>query len=121
MYAIHIEDSFAAAHFLRRYEGKCENLHGHNYRVKLSIQAEALDKADLALDFTVAKKWLKEILETLDHKSLNDLPMFAEDNPSAEKIAKYIYTQYRGLLPEGIKMSKVQIWETDRNSVSYWE
>ncbi|NQV69851.1 MAG: 6-carboxytetrahydropterin synthase QueD [Pseudohongiella sp.] len=121
MYEIHIEDSFAAGHFLRRYQGKCENLHGHNYKVNVSFQADSLDKADLAIDFTVAKKWLKQILDVLDHKCLNDLPMFTEDNPSAEKIAKYIYTEYQKLLPASVKMTKVKIWETDRNAVSYWE
>ena len=121
MFEIHIEDSFASAHYLRHYAGKCENLHGHNYRVEVSILSETLDQADLALDFTIAKKWLKAILETLDHKCLNDLPMFESDNPSAEIIAKYIYSQYKLLLPSGVKMSKVKIWETVRNALSYWE
>jgi len=121
MYEIQVEDHFAAAHYLRRYRGKCENLHGHNYRVQVLLRSEGLDEADLGLDFTIAKKWLGQILELLDHKCLNDLPMFKKENPSAEKIAQYIYREFRSLLPSTVSMSKVSVWETEKNAVSYWE
>ncbi|MFC1478238.1 6-carboxytetrahydropterin synthase QueD [Candidatus Margulisiibacteriota bacterium] len=121
MFEITVEDYFAAAHFLRRYKGKCENLHGHNYRVQVFIQAEKLDEADLALDFKEAKLWLGQVLDNLDHKSLNDIDPFKEANPSAENIARYIFNEYKKLLPSGTGLSRVTIWETERNGVSYWE
>ncbi|MFH1429855.1 MAG: 6-carboxytetrahydropterin synthase QueD [Candidatus Margulisiibacteriota bacterium] len=121
MFEITVEDYFAAAHFLRRYQGNCENMHGHNYRVQVFIQTGTLDEADLALDFKKAKLWLKQVLDGLDHKALNDLPPFTEANPSAENIARYVFNEYKKLLPSGTSLKKVSIWETERNGVSYWE
>ncbi|MFA5928524.1 MAG: 6-carboxytetrahydropterin synthase QueD [Candidatus Margulisiibacteriota bacterium] len=121
MFEISVEGSFAAAHYLRHYKGKCENLHGHNYKVLAAISGEILDVAGLSIDFGLAKKWLGEILEPLDHCSLNDLEFFKEINPSAENIAKHIYNEYKKRLPRTAKLAKITVWETEKNSVSYWE
>jgi len=121
MFEVTIQESFAAAHFLREYKGKCENLHGHNYQVKVSIRTKNLDKIGLSIDFSLAKKYLKTVLEELDHINLNDLLFFKENNPSAENIAKYIYFKYKKLLPKQATINKVTIWETENNAVSYWE
>ena len=121
MFEIMVEDDFAAGHFLRRYNGKCENLHGHNYRVKVFIQSNELDVSDLSLDFGIAKQHLKDVLEELDHKCLNDLKYFPKKNPSAENIAKHVYDQFKSWLTHPHNISKVTIWETARNAVSYWE
>jgi 6-pyruvoyltetrahydropterin/6-carboxytetrahydropterin synthase len=90
MYTRRVEADFAAAHFLSHYHGKCENLHGHNYRVRLWVRGEALDKGGMLADFGVLKKLLREITGGLDHSNLNDLPVFQND-PSAERIAGYIF------------------------------
>jgi len=121
MYDILIEDSFSASHFLRHYQGKCERLHGHNYRVEIVIQAAQLDPIGMGVDFTIAKQWLKEVLSTMDHQHLNEVEPFLTENPSAENIARFIYHQYQTKLTDNLTLSKVTVGETDRNKVSYWE
>ena len=95
MYKVRIEDSFAAAHFLRDYHGKCENLHGHNYKVYVYLKGENLTEGGMLYDFTELKKDLKSVLDVIDHTNLNDLTedgkSVFEQNPSAERIAKYIF------------------------------
>jgi 6-pyruvoyltetrahydropterin/6-carboxytetrahydropterin synthase len=90
MYTLRVEADFAAAHFLSHYHGKCERLHGHNYRVRLWVRGETLNEGGMLADFGVLKKLLREITGGLDHSSLNDLPVFLND-PSAERIARYIF------------------------------
>lgn len=90
MYEVRIEKEFSAAHFLKDYNGKCENLHGHNYTVRVHLKGEKLNDGGLLFDFSLLKKITKAVLEKLDHKNLNDIAFF-EENPSAERIAKYIF------------------------------
>ncbi|OJF76744.1 MAG: 6-carboxytetrahydropterin synthase QueD [Treponema sp. CETP13] len=90
MFQVRVEADFAAAHFLKDYHGKCENLHGHNYKVYVHAQGENLDEGGMLLDFTQLKKALRAVCKQLDHTNLNDLAVF-KDNPSAERIAMYIY------------------------------
>jgi 6-pyruvoyltetrahydropterin/6-carboxytetrahydropterin synthase len=90
MYSVRVEGDFAAAHFLKHYHGKCEKLHGHNYRVRLWARGDVLDEGGMLTDFSVLKKALREVLAGLDHSNLNDNPAFNND-PSAERIAKYIF------------------------------
>ena len=90
MYEVRVTADFAAAHFLKDYNGKCENLHGHNYTVYAHVEGEKLNEGGMLLDFTKLKGSLREICKTLDHTNLNDMPIFAQ-NPSAERIAMYIY------------------------------
>jgi 6-pyruvoyltetrahydropterin/6-carboxytetrahydropterin synthase len=121
MFEISVEGSFAAAHYLNGYQGQCENLHGHNYRVEIALRMEALNAIGLGVDFTDAKRWLKQVLDPLDHKLLNELPAFATQNPSAETIAKHIFEAYKLLIPATVTLAKVTVWETEKNKVSYWE
>ncbi len=90
MYELSIKGDIAAAHFLRGYEGKCKDLHGHTWHVEVAIVSDQLDKVGMVADFAVLKKQLKEFLMGLDHVCLNDLPFFKSVNPSTENIAKYI-------------------------------
>ena len=92
MYEVRVTADFAAAHFLRDYNGKCENLHGHNYKVYAHVRGEKLNEGGMLLDFSALKKALREVCKKLDHTNLNDMAIF-DQNPSAERIAFYIYTQ----------------------------
>ena len=121
MYTVCVEDWFAAAHYLRNYHGKCENPHGHNYRVKVYVSGKNLDKGGMLIDFSVLKKHLKSVLETLDHHDLNSTPYFKEQEPSAENISRYIFDSLKTLLPAGIRMAGVEVFETEKNSVLYQE
>ncbi len=120
MFELNVEDEFASAHFLRKYKGKCERMHGHNYRVQVSIKAEKLNKIGLAIDFGEIKAELKKVMEILDHNVLDELPAFKKINPSAENIAKYIFDCLNKTLKrKNIRLAKVTVWETARASASY--
>ena len=90
MYTARVEEWFAAAHFLKNFHGKCENLHGHNYKVRVTVKGSQLDAGGMLCDFGIMKSVLKEVFKDLDHHNLNDLPFFSDGNPSAERIAEYI-------------------------------
>jgi 6-pyruvoyltetrahydropterin/6-carboxytetrahydropterin synthase len=111
MYCVRIESSFAAAHFLSHYHGKCERLHGHNYRVLAWARGAELDQGGMLVDFGVLKQALASVLAGLDHGNLNDNPAFSGD-PSAERIARYIYAEMRQALPEA-PLFRIDVFETD--------
>jgi 6-pyruvoyltetrahydropterin/6-carboxytetrahydropterin synthase len=118
MFEICVEHTFAAAHFLRNYYGKCENLHGHNYRVQVGMEGPALDEAGMLFDFARLKDQLRQTSAYLDHQNLNDLQPFDTINPSAENIAKFICEDMgKGL--NGAKISYVRVWETDTSYAVY--
>jgi len=120
MYEIMVENHFEAAHYLRGYQGKCEAMHGHRYKVVVRIQATELNDIGLSLDFTDIKAKLALVLERLDHTCLNDLPMFEKINPSAENIASYIYHRMaEKLAAEPATLLAVEAWETPYQGVSY--
>ena len=130
MFEVRVEDDFAAAHFLRDYHGKCENLHGHNYKVFVHVRGNKLNEGGMLLDFTQLKAALKEVLKKIDHTNLNDMQIF-DQNPSAERIAKFIFdsiienTNKSGLdlsYKEGKQeayLFAVDVFETDRNRARY--
>ena len=127
MFEVRITDDFAAAHFLRDYNGKCENLHGHNYKAYVHVEGNELDEGGMLLDFTLLKTALKEVLSKIDHTNLNDIAIF-DQNPSAERIAVYIYKNMLKVLSEkGLdlsknsnrRISKVDVFETDKNRARY--
>src|SRR5579872_4781585 len=93
MFEVTVEETFAAGHFLRNYKGKCENPHGHNYKVLVTLQGRELDKAGLLLDFKDLKQVMKAVVERLDHQMINEVPPFTEVNPSAENLAKYFFEE----------------------------
>jgi 6-pyruvoyltetrahydropterin/6-carboxytetrahydropterin synthase len=122
MYRLKIVTSFAAAHNLNNYQGECENLHGHNWRVEVAVTARELDKAGLCIDFKVLKAETKELLNSLDHKYLNELPSFAGQSPSSENIARYIYTELSKRFNNGnVKVETITVWESDFACASYYE
>jgi len=120
MFEIAIKGDIASAHYLRKYEGKCKNLHGHTWNVEVVMISEELDEIGMVADFRVLKKQLKEFLMTIDHVCLNDLPYFQEVNPTTENIAKYIYTHFAETVTP-LKIKSVQVWESDTSSVLYYE
>ena len=91
MYEVTVEREFSSGHFLRNYRGKCENPHGHNYKVRITLKGEALDASGLLLDFKDLKQVMRPVIDRLDHQMLNDLEPFTEINPSAENLARYFY------------------------------
>lgn len=122
MYELSIEVGFAAAHQLRGYQGKCENLHGHNWRVQVAVTAERLNEIDLAIDFHDLKKTAAEVVAPLDHAFLNEVFPFTEKNPSSENIAKWIFDSLKKRLnDDNIRVAAVTVWESETASASYYE
>ena len=111
MFEICVEHTFAAGHALRNYNGKCENIHGHNYRVQVAIEGHEVDENGLLFDFADLKKRLRATTEYLDHQFINDLKPFDEINPSAENIAKFIFDDIQKGL-SAAEISYVKVWET---------
>ncbi len=125
MFEVRVNSDFAAAHFLRDYHGKCENLHGHNYKVYVHVRGQKLNEGGMLLDFSQLKKALKNVCALLDHKNLNDFEYF-DQNPSAERIAMFIYENVVKELPELKKtddeeafLYAVDVFETDTNRARY--
>lgn len=122
MFEVRVEADFAAAHYLTHYHGKCERLHGHNYRVRLWARGPELDAGGMLIDFGVLKNHLREVCGRLDHQNLNDFPVFSGD-PSAERIAKYIFDEVKALLSgKGYDTSTlyaVEVYETPTSMARY--
>ena len=121
MFEVSVEETFAAGHALRNYKGKCENVHGHNYRVMVTVQGEQLDASGLLVDFLDIKRLMGGVIDYLDHRFINDLAPFDEINPSAENIAKYFYDRLSGGLKNDVpvRISEIRVWETDSSSAVY--
>lgn len=120
MYHLSILTSFAAAHNLLHYQGDCENLHGHNWKVEVTVSAETLDKSGLGIDFKILKKHTREVMNYLDHKYLNDLDAFKDISPSSEQIARFIFEQLEKSLEEyEVIVQKVTVWESDNAYAAY--
>ena len=122
MFQVSVEESFSAGHALRGYKGKCENVHGHNYRVRVTLEGPQLDAIGLLVDFTHLKQVIREVMGRLDHQFMNDLEPFRTVNPSAENVAKYFYDEVsRELknLPPGARVTDVILWETDTSRAQY--
>ena len=118
MYSVSVRSHFSSAHNLRGYKGKCEDVHGHNWNVELVARSETLDRTGMVADFKDLKRILKQCLEELDHKNLNDLEYFSKVNPTSENIARYVHEKVSGMA-EGLDISKVTVWETDTSSATY--
>ena len=121
MFEVSVEETFAAGHALRNYRGKCENVHGHNYKVQLTVRGGELDGAGLLVDFVELKRVLNQVIDRLDHRFLNDVPPFDVLNPSAENMARYFHEEVsRGMgARQGVAVSEVKIWETDTSCATY--
>ncbi len=122
MYELKIISQFAAAHQLREFQGGCERLHGHNWRVEVFVQGEDLGKDGLLVDFKEMKTETNRILDELDHRFLNDMEPFTALNPSSENIARHIFKTLTDRLGDGrVRVSKVTAWESDSACASYFE
>ena len=120
MFEVSVEQTFAAGHALRNYRGKCENVHGHNYRVLVTMEGRELDSIGLLVDFVEVKKLINSVVDRLDHQFINDLVPFDEITPSAENMAKYFYDEISAALEAGsVHVGEVKIWETDTASATY--
>src|SRR3990172_9346764 len=135
MFQVWVEDSFAAGHALRGYRGKCENIHGHNYKVRVTLEGAELNSIGLLADFKDLKDAIHATIHKLDHRFLNEVPPFDELNPSAENIAKYFHEEISRLLTEErasapvngnpasapCRVQQVTVWETDNTTATYFE
>ena len=122
MFELMVDTTFAAAHQLRGYKGKCEQLHGHNWKVQVHVVAEKLNDIDIAIDFHDLKELLDEVVAPLDHSFLNDIFPFTEKNPSSENIAKWIYDSLnKKLSDEHVQVSAVTVWESETAAATYYE
>lgn len=122
MYEVSVDESFAAAHNLREYKGKCEDLHGHNYKVRVVLAGKELDSTGLLYDFVHLKQAIQSVIRKLDHKYLNEMPPFDRLNPSAENIARYIHDETAKHLPvnaNGAALASVTVWETETSAAVY--
>ncbi len=123
MFQVSVEESFSAGHALRGYKGKCENPHGHNYKVRVTLEGPALDSVGLLYDFVHLKQIIHSVIQEFDHKFLNDLAPFDVINPSAENIAKYLYDEASKQMratPNGARIANITVWETDATAATYW-
>jgi 6-pyruvoyltetrahydropterin/6-carboxytetrahydropterin synthase len=122
MFEIKIVTQFAAAHRLRNFQGKCEQLHGHNWKVEVNVRATHLDSTGLVRDFGEIKAMTREVLNELDHHYLNELAPFLQENPSSEHIARYLFQRLNRLLNDDrVKVSHVSVWESDTSRATYFE
>lgn len=120
MYQLFVEEHFDAAHRLRSYHGKCENLHGHRFKVVARLEAAKLDDTGLAYDFAQLKHYLREILARFDHAYLNDVPPFHRIEPSCENIAATIYNELQPHLSESpVTLACVEVWESPTSGAAY--
>jgi len=126
MFEVTVEAGFSSGHYLRNYRGKCENPHGHNYKVFVTLIGEELDEAGMLLDFKLLKQVMRPTVEYLDHFMINDLkPFDAELNPSAENLARYFYDQTSKQLHEmtagRVRVKDCTLYETDTSFARYYE
>jgi 6-pyruvoyltetrahydropterin/6-carboxytetrahydropterin synthase len=121
MYELKVVTNFSAAHQLKNFEGACEDLHGHNWKIEVYVTSETLNEAGIVMDFRVLKAHVKTVMADLDHKFLNDLEAFKDQNPSSENISRYVAEQLSLSLddPE-IKVSRVTAWESETSCATYF-
>jgi 6-pyruvoyltetrahydropterin/6-carboxytetrahydropterin synthase len=120
MLMLSVKDTFAAAHRLESYHGKCENLHGHNFSVEALFEGEQVNEEGMLVDFAVLKDYLKEVLAELDHTFINEIPFFRERASSSEYIAIYIHDRLKSLIQEkGVTVREVRVWESEKVYAAY--
>jgi 6-pyruvoyltetrahydropterin/6-carboxytetrahydropterin synthase len=120
MFTLCVKDSFAAAHRLESYHGKCENLHGHNFTVEAFFEGEQLSKEGMLIDFSLLKGYVTAALSELDHKYINEISYFQERASSSEYIALYLHERLRALLKEkDVSVREVRVWESEKVYAAY--
>jgi 6-pyruvoyltetrahydropterin/6-carboxytetrahydropterin synthase len=120
MFELAIQGDIASAHYVRGYEGKCKDLHGHTWKIEVTVTGERLNRIGMVEDFAVLKMRLKEFLTGIDHVCLNDLPYFKDVNPTTENLARYVYEHF-GQAVAPLKIKEVRVWESESSSVTYYE
>ena len=125
MFEVTVERGFSSGHYLRNYKGKCENPHGHNYKVQITLCGQSLDAAGLLLDFRDLKQVMRPVIDRLDHQMINDIEPFTEINPSAENLARYFYQETNSQLEQmtggRVRVKDCTIYETDTTTAKYYE
>jgi len=120
MYQAQVKIHFDAAHFLRGYQGKCENLHGHRFLAAVTVETEKLDEVGMSVDFCVIKKQFREIVDRFDHCNLNETSPFDTVNPTSEHLAAYFFREMKARLPQ-VTIRRVKVWESPDSWASYFE
>jgi len=118
-YELYVQDSFGAAHNLRAYKGKCERLHGHNWKVDLRIIGDRLNDEGMLMDFVELRAILRDIVERFDHRYLNEIPPFNVLNPTTENLSRVIAEEVGPRLPPGLRVASVTTWESDRAGATW--
>ncbi len=123
MYVVSVQAHYDSAHFLRKYKGKCEKLHGHRYVVEAALMSEELNESGLAYDFVDVKRHLRELADWLDHENINELPPFTEIEPSAENQARFFFEELKDRMPDDMKdaLLYTKVWETPTQWAQYSE
>lgn len=119
LYALTVCSSFSAAHRLREYQGNCERLHGHNWRVEATVESPEVDGRGMALDFRTMKGALHDVLSRMDHKYLNEIPPFDAENPSSENIARHIFEEMEVKILPPARLARVTVWESEDARAEY--
>jgi 6-pyruvoyltetrahydropterin/6-carboxytetrahydropterin synthase len=122
VFEIYVKTHFSAAHRLRGYPGDCACVQGHNWIIEVFVQCRKLNDIGIGIDFRDVKQATKEVLSVMDHRDLNELPAFAEENPTSENIAKFVYQELRKRIDgDRVKVSRVKVSETPGAGALYWE
>jgi 6-pyruvoyltetrahydropterin/6-carboxytetrahydropterin synthase len=121
MYKLSIETMISASHFLRNYTGPCQRMHGHNWKIQVVVTGQKLDEAGMIIDFKELSDLTWKVVGRFDHQTFNEIPPFDKINPTAENMAKYFYHELGKILPDGVKMAAVRLWETDKYMLEYSE
>ena len=121
MYKLTSLSSLSAAHYLRDYKGTCQRIHGHNWKIEITIESDRMNGLGMVMDFKEIKELTWQAVGRFDHQVFNDIAPFDKLNPTAENISKHFYQEIAKLLPEGIKLSNVKLWETEKYCIEYSE
>ena len=120
MFELSVKGDIASAHLIRGHEGKCKNLHGHTWKIEVTITKDRLNDLGMVADFAVLKRQLREVLDPIDHVCLNELSFFKEAVPTTENIARYVYAHFKEMI-KPLDIRQVRVWESDTSSVTYRE
>ncbi|MFP4547791.1 MAG: 6-carboxytetrahydropterin synthase QueD [Fidelibacterota bacterium] len=121
MYIIAVDSHFASSHQIVGYDGKCSNMHGHTWKIKVEVKTDKVDEIGICYDFKSLKQLINTIVDDLDHQNLNQLPPFRDNNPTAENIAHFLYHAIKKILPDEVEMHQITVWESEKYSVIYKE
>ncbi|MCK5012613.1 MAG: 6-carboxytetrahydropterin synthase QueD [Candidatus Omnitrophica bacterium] len=120
MFELTVSNDIASAHFIEGHQGRCRNLHGHSWKIEVTLVSDRLNDLGMVADFAVLKKQLQEVLGPMDHVCLNELPFFKEKNPTTENIVKYVYARLKEIVSP-LEIRQVRAWESESSSATYYE